>query len=106
MTNNKTCFVISPIGEEGSPTRLRSDLTYDYIIKPVVIKYGYELNRADRMGKTGMISNHIIKQILDSDLVIADLTDYNPNVFYELAIRHITQKACIQMIKRGQKYSI
>jgi hypothetical protein len=69
----------------------------------VVENHGYSLNRADRMEKTGMISNHIIKQLLDSDLVIADLTDYNPNVFYELAIRHITQKPCIQMIKRGQK---
>jgi hypothetical protein len=93
---------MSPIGEEGSPTRINSNLTFDYIIKPVVKKYGYNLNRADRMGKTGTISNHIIKQILDSDLVIADLTDHNPNVFYELAIRHITQKPCIQMIKRGQ----
>jgi hypothetical protein len=102
LTHDKTCFVISSIGEEGSQTRINSNLTFDYIIKPVVNKYGYNLNRADLMGKTGMISNHIIKQILDSDLVIADLTDYNPNVFYELAIRHITQKACIQMIKRGQ----
>jgi hypothetical protein len=103
LDNNKTCFVICPIGDEGSPTRICSDLTFDYIIKPVVKKYGYNLNRADRMGKTGMISNHIIKQLLDSDLVIADLTDYNPNVFYELAIRHITQKPCIQMIKNGLK---
>lgn len=69
----------------------------------MIKQYGYTLNRADRMGKTGMIINHIIKQLFDSDLVIADLTDFNANVFYELAIRHITQKPCIQMMKRGQK---
>lgn len=103
MDSNKNCFFICPIGNERSATRRCSDLTFDYIITPVVKNHGYSLNRADRMGKTGMISNHIIKQLLDSDLVIADLTDYNPNVFYELAIRHITQKPCIQMLKYGQK---
>ena len=44
-----------------------------------------------------------VKYVIDSPLVIADLTDYNPNVFYELAIRHILKKPFIQMIKLGQK---
>ncbi len=50
-----------------------------------------------------MITSQIIEQLLESKLVIADLTNNNPNVFYELAIRHITQKPYIQMIKCGQK---
>jgi len=40
---------------------------------------------------------------LDSPLVIADLTNHNPNVFYELGIRHSIGKPIIQLIKRGQK---
>jgi hypothetical protein len=103
LNSNKTCFVISPIGDETSATRRFSDLTFNYIIRPVVKKYGYNLNRADMMGKPGTIMSHIAKQVLDSNLVIADLTNWNPNVFYELAIRHITGKPCVQMIKRGQK---
>lgn len=99
----KTCFVICPIGDKGTTDRTFSDLTFNYIIKPVVKNHGYSVDRADIMGKTGTIMPHVVKQILDSDLVIADLTNSNPNVFYELAIRHITERPCIQMIKDGQK---
>ena len=50
-----------------------------------------------------MITSQIIDQIVESSLVIADLSDNNPNVFYELAIRHIVQKPYIQMIQFGQE---
>ena len=40
---------------------------------------------------------------MESPLVIADLTDSNPNVFYELAIRHAIRKPYIQVISEGQK---
>lgn len=103
MSKEKVCFVICPIGDEGSETRERSDLTYEYIIKPVVEEFGYSLNRADFIKESGMITSQIIDQVVESSLVIADLSDNNPNVFYELAIRHIVQKPYIQMIKSGQK---
>ena len=50
-----------------------------------------------------MITNQIIDYIIDSSLVIADLTDSNPNVFYELAVRHIVEKPYIQMMKSNQQ---
>lgn len=103
MSKEKVCFVICPIGDEDSETRERSDLTYEYIIKPVVEEFGYRLTRADFIKESGMITSQIIDQIVESSLVIADLSDNNPNVFYELAIRHIVQKPYIQMIKSGQK---
>ena len=103
MTEEKVCFVISPIGDEGSDIRERSDLTYEYIIKPVVEKFGYHLTRADYIKEPGIITSQIIDQIVESSLVIADLSDNNPNVFYELAIRHTIQKPYIQMIRSGQK---
>lgn len=96
---NNTCFVISPIGDEASEIRKQSDLLYNYIIKPIVEKYNYSPLRADLIHQSGSITTQIIDNLVNSPLVIADLTEYNPNVFYELAIRHITQKPYIQMIK-------
>lgn len=103
MPTDKSCFVICPIGDEGSPTREWSDLTFDYIIKPVVKEFGYKPLRADHIKESGMITTQIIEQLIESPLVIADLTNSNPNVYYELAIRHIAQKPYIQMIKNNQK---
>ena len=103
MTEKKICFVISPIGSEGSDTRKRSDITYEYIIKPIVEKFGYHLTRADYIKEPGIITSQIIDQIFESSLVIADLSDNNPNVFYELAIRHVTKKPYVQMMRSGQK---
>ena len=103
MTEEKVCFVISPIGDYGSDIRKRSDLIYEYIIRPVVKEFGYHLTRADYIKEPGIITSQIIDQIVESSLVIADLSDNNPNVFYELAIRHTIQKPYIQMIRSGQK---
>ena len=103
MSIEKVCFVICPIGDKGTDTRKRSNLAYEYIIKPVVEKFKYKLTRADFIKESGVITSQIIDQIVDSPLVIADLSDYNPNVFYELAIRHTVKKPYIQMIKSGQE---
>jgi len=103
MVVEKICFVICPIGEEGSSIRNHSDLTLNYIIEPVVKNFGYKALRADHINEPGKITNQIIDQIVESSLVIADLTEYNPNVFYELAIRHIVKKPYIQMMRSDQK---
>ena len=99
----KTCFVISPIGDDGSEVRLRADKVLLHIIKPALQPLGYEIVRADSMPKTGMITSQIVNAIVDSDLVIADLTGHNPNVFYELAIRHCANKPYIHLIEKGDR---
>ena len=55
------------------------------------------------MDDPGMITSQIIQRIIDSPLVIADLTESNPNVFYELAIRHAIRKPLVQIIQKGDK---
>jgi len=102
MPENKTCFVVSPIGDEQSETRLRSDIVLNYIIKPVVEKLGYSVIRSDHMPYPGLINNQIIDQLIQAHLVIADMSDHNPNVFYETAIRHVTGKPCIHLMQEGQ----
>lgn len=76
---------------------------YDFILKPVVEANGYNINRADTINESGQINIQIIGKIYDSDLIIADLTYQNPNVFYELAIRHATRKPSIQLIRKDQE---
>lgn len=99
----KTCFVISPIGPEGTQTRKRSDQVLKYIIQPIAEKCGYNVIRADQIPQPGMITPQVIDHILDDDLVIADLSEKNANVFYELALRHATKKALVQIIHYTEK---
>ena len=100
--NKKDCFVIAPIGEDGSDTRNRSDIVLDHIIRPAVELKGYTPVRADEIDRPGIITNQVIEQILDAPLVIADLTERNPNVFYELAVRHVTRKPLIHLMQEGE----
>jgi len=102
MSSTKKCFVISPIGNEGSEIRVKSDLVLHHIIKPVLEKNGYEVNRADNITQPGLITHQIIDELIESDLVIADLSSFNPNVFYELAVRHAAEKPIIHMIGEGE----
>jgi hypothetical protein len=96
------CFVIAPIGELDSDTRIRSDKVLEFIIKPAASKCGYKVIRADQISEPGLITSQVTQHILNDPLVIADLTDYNPNVFYELAIRHAAGKPCIHLIGKAQ----
>jgi hypothetical protein len=100
--NLKTCFVIAPIGEERSEIRGRSDKVLTHIIRPITKNCGYNSIRADEVSQPGVITSQIIQHIIDDDLVIADLTGRNPNVFYELAVRHAIKKPVIQIIQSGE----
>jgi hypothetical protein len=97
------CFVISPIGEPKSEEATRSDQTIRHLITPAAEAHGFEVLRADKEERPGIITTQIIQRLVSSPLVIADLTDSNPNVFYELAIRHVTRKPLVQIIDAGQR---
>ena len=96
------CFVIAPIGEEGSDIRRRSDQVLKHIIAPAAEECGYKTIRADSISEPGMITSQVIQHLLDDALVIADLTGHNPNVFYELAVRHFIRKPVVQIIQIGE----
>ena len=102
MTEEKNCFVISPIGEEGSETRVRANDIMDHIIKPVAEEFDYNVTRADKIPSPGMITRQIVRHLVNDSLVIADCTGKNANVFYELAVRHAADKPAIQMMKKDQ----
>lgn len=102
MSGDKECFVICPIGSEGSEERERADKLMEHIIKEAVDEFGYTPVRADHMTDPGSITSQIIQKVVEADLVIADLTSHNPNVFYELAVRHATGKPFIQVIDSSE----
>lgn len=100
---NKSCFVISPIGEENSEIRARADEVLEFILMPVVRdQLHYDVKRSDMIANPGLITNQVIQHIANDDLVIADLTGHNPNVYYELAIRHAVRKPLVQLIHKGE----
>ncbi len=98
----KRCFVISPIGGSGSDTRRRADQVLKYVIEAVLRPQGFTVVRADRMSDAGLINSQILDEIVKDELVVADLTDANPNVFYELAVRHALGKPFVQLCHTGQ----
>jgi hypothetical protein len=102
MSIEKTCFVICPIGDEGSDTRKRSDDMLKYLIRPAADKCGHKAVRADEIEKSGNITKQVIDHIIESNIVIADLAECNPNVFYELGIRHSSGKPVILIAEHGQ----
>jgi hypothetical protein len=102
MAERPICFVISPIGKEGSEARGRADKVLKHVITPVADECGYEAIRADKISEPGMITTQVINHILNDPLVVADLTGHNANVFYELAVRHATRKPYLQIIQKGE----
>lgn len=99
---DRECFFVAPIGSEGSPERARSDGVLDFIVARAAEELGLTAVRADQLAEPGQITLQVIDHILGARAAVADLTGLNPNVFYELAVRHtarlpvalIADKAC------------
>lgn len=100
--DKKTCFVITPIGDNNSDIRRHIDGIIDQAIVPALGKK-YEIEVAHRKYEIGSINDRVIKSVIEADLVIANLTTTNPNVMYELAIRHSFGKPVIVIAEEGTK---
>lgn len=104
---DKTCFVIMPIGEqifgdiEVSAVDLRNK--YDDLIKVAIsnARSDLEIIRSDDITSSGTITSDILTLLMHSDYVVADVTYPNPNVFYELGIRHTCRPGTILIKENG-----
>ncbi len=83
----KTCFVIMPIADMEGYDSGHFTRVYEYLIVPACANAGYEAHRADVVAASNYIIIDILRKIIDSDLVICDLSGRNPNVLYELGVR-------------------
>src|SRR5579872_6148971 len=102
-TRPPLCFVIGPIGQDGSEERKHADFLLNAVIKHVLASdpFGYQVKRADEDSDPGMIGDRVVTDIIRAELVVADLTWLNPNAFYELGIRHAAIKPTIHLARSG-----
>jgi hypothetical protein len=96
----RKCFVISPIGPEGSEVREHADDVFDFIIEPAAKLAEYQAHRGDHSSKSGKITEQMFGSILRDTFVIAVLTYHNPNVFYELAVAQAAARPVILLIAK------
>jgi hypothetical protein len=97
----ETCFVIMPIGDQrGEGYALTAGelrKRYDDVIKEAIstARPALEIFRADDVSAPGPITTDILLRIMQSTFVVADVTYGNPNVFYELGLRHACRTGTI-----------
>lgn len=87
-----TCFVLMPIADVHGYEPGHFGRVYEHLLKPAIEQAGYTPVRADDTVKTDYIVVGIIQKIVESEMVICDLSARNPNVMYELGIRHAFNK--------------
>jgi MAP3K TRAFs-binding domain len=91
--NPRTCFVVMGFGEktdyQSNPQRvLNLNRTFEGIIEPAVRAAGLVCIRADKIIHSTYIDKPMYEQLLNADVVIADLSTSNANAIYELGVRH------------------
>lgn len=95
-------FVVSPIGTRGTEVYKRALMVLQYVIRPAVKEaLGVEAKRADDDNRPGIITHHIMRDLNDADVVIANLTGLNPNVMYELGLAHALAKPVIHLADKS-----
>jgi hypothetical protein len=93
----KSAFVIMPFDVKFRPV-------YDVMIRPTLRDAGFsEVRRADRPPNARNILTDIMEGVGGADLVVADLTGLNANVFYELGVAHCLGQPVIHIKRRGGK---
>lgn len=96
-----TCFVIMPIGDQsyGKIDISAHDLKkrYDDLIREALLaaRPDLDITRADEVAIPGTITSDILTRLMHSDFVVADVSYPNPNVFYELGLRHACRPGTI-----------
>ena len=99
----KECFIITPIGSVDSDVFKKTEGLINSVLRPVLLDHGFKPIPAHHIDSGGSINKQIIEKIVNSELVIANLTGINPNVMYELAIRHSFGKKVIIVAEHGTK---
>lgn len=97
----KECLVISVIGKKGTPERQHADLILDDVISPALTPLAYEVYRIDKIRLGTRIDEKLVTKLMEADLVVADVTYANPNVYWELGARRAWNLPVVQMARDG-----
>lgn len=105
--DKKRCFVIMPFGKklDSAHVEVNFDEVYEKFIKPTVEAEGLNSIRCDEVDEAGNIHKRMFQLIWQADVAIADVSIPNPNVFYELGIRHSLRK-CVTIIIRNKNATL
>ena len=106
MNDSKTCFVVMPFGErtDAGGDAIDFDDVYEFLIKPPLDQLKIDVFRCDKIPSSRSLHREMLRHILADDLVIVDITTLNPNVFYELGVRHALRRSgTILLRRRGTK---
>lgn len=99
---NLHVFVAMPFGtKEG----IDFNRVYEEFIKPALKGEGFEVFRADEEMRAGEIRTDMFQELLLADLVVVDLSIDNPNVWYELGVRHALRARGVVLICGGRATS-
>jgi len=104
----KKCFVIMPFGKKKDIDGYEVDFDYVYheLIYKAVKELGVDCERCDEIIGTGSIHKKMFRGIFDADVSVVDITSLNPNVFYELGVRHALHKYVTLVIRRNSNLPI
>jgi hypothetical protein len=104
-----TCFVIGPIGDRFAPLGSTERETYEEsievfekVIVPACSEHDIDPVRADQIAVSGEITEQVFRHLYEDDVVIADVSNGNANVMYELGLRHTRDLLTIQIGEYGQ----
>ena len=90
MPSVRRAFVIMPFGTKKAPdgTEIDFDAVYKELLAPAIAAAGLTSHRADADRRGGSIHLDMFQDLLLAEFVVADLTLDNPNVWYEIGVRH------------------
>ena len=99
-TAHPTCFVIMPISKTiDQHTEEYWKKHFEDFLRPLLEQSGFSVLRSRPL--RGNILTQIITDLVTASVVVADLTDHNPNVFWELGVRQSFKHGTITIAQEG-----
>jgi O-acetyl-ADP-ribose deacetylase (regulator of RNase III) len=103
LPGSQNCFAIMPFGEKTAADGTIIDFNdvYEHLIKKTVEALGIRCIRCDEIAESGWIHSKMFEHVYLDDIAIVDITSLNPNVFYELGVRHALVDCITVLIRRA-----